>query len=418
MAKLAINGGPKAVRKTLGKPWPEIGTPEEKAVLDVVRSRRWFRGGPEETSKVCQFEDAWAKYHDAKYCVAITNGTQAIECALKAAGVQPGDDVLVPALTFVASATAIALVNALPVFVDVDPETFNISPEAMEAAITKRTTAAVVVHNGGYPCDMDAIKRIARRHKIRIIEDSAHAHGSEWKGRRIGALGDLGTFSFQMGKTLTSGEGGAVVTNNKELAGKAFSYHHIGRIRGGGWHYYARVASNLRMTEIQAALLLAQMKRLDRQTERREANQAHLAGGMAEINGVRPIKRDKRVTRWGFYYWNFHYEEDKFDGVPRAAFLKAMNAEGCPMGVGAHGRPIYRYEMFQSDDFARKEARLLGRKVSYKKTCCPTAERLHADEACSIGHRAFLGPKSDMDLVLRAMRKLRDNTDELRNVKA
>jgi len=421
MARLAINGGKRTINRTLGKSWPEFGKREEKLLLEVLNSGIWWRGGfanNPEASKVAQFENAWAKYQDAKYCVAVTNGTTALECALKAAGIEAGDEVLVPALTFVASATAIALVNAIPVFVDVDPETFNISPDAMEAAITRRTRGAVVVHNGGYPCDMDRIMKIARKHKLMIIEDCAHAHGSEWKGWRVGAIGHLGTFSFQMGKTLTSGEGGAVVTNDKKLAEKAFSFHHIGRMPDRPFYEFHRVASNLRMTEWQGAVLLGQLSRLDRQTETRERNAAYLAKGLEEIDGVEPIKRDKRVTRWGFYYWNFRYDREKFDGIPRDKFLQAVRAEGVPVGVGAHGAPIYRNPLFQSMNFGRTgcpiKCPLYGKKVDFRKVCCPEAERVHEDVALSISHRYFLGPKRDMDLILKAIRKVRENTDELR----
>ena len=421
MAKLAVNGGPRTIKGTIGKKWPIFGKREEKELLAVLHSGSWWRGGfaDETKSKVWQFEEAWAKYQDAKYCVAVTNGTQAIECALKSAGVEAGDEVLVPALTFVASATAIALVNAVPVFVDVDANSFNIDPDAMAAAITPRTRAAVIVHNGGYPADMDRIMRLARKHDLRIVEDSAHAHGSEWKKRRIGAIGDLGTFSFQMGKTLTCGEGGAVVTDNEELAELAFSFHHIGRMKGRPFYEFHRVASNLRLTEWQAGVLLAQMTRLDAQIERGEANAMYLADGMKDIPGVEPIRRDKRVTRWGFYYWNFHYRADRFGGIPRDRWLEAMRAEGVPVQTGAHGEPIYRNPLFRSMNFGRTgcpiRCPLHRAKVDYTKTCCPEAERLFKDDACAIMHTHFLGPRSDMDKILRAMRKLRDHADELRD---
>ncbi|NOZ21984.1 MAG: DegT/DnrJ/EryC1/StrS family aminotransferase [Planctomycetes bacterium] len=404
MAKLAICGGKKVVNKTLCKDWPERGLPEIKAVTEVAKSGVWWRGGhsDERPSKVFLFENAWAKYQNAKHCVALTNGTQAIECALKAAGIGRGDEVLVPALTFVASATAIALVNATPVFVDVDPKTFNIDPKAMEAAITRKTRGAVVVHNGGYPCDMDRIMRIAKKRKITIVEDCAHAHASQWKGKGVGAIGDLGTFSFQMGKTLTCGEGGAVITDNEELAEKAFSFHHIGRMKDRPFYEFHRVASNLRMTEWQGAILLAQLKRLTKQTAIRERNTKFLAKGMEKIDGVDAIKRDKRVTRWGFYYWNFLYDQKKFDGIHRDLFIRAMNAEGVPVGVGAHGRPIYDNPVFEN--------------MKLKKPKCPVAEHLHANVALSISHRYFLGPVSDMKLILKAMQKVRANTDELKRM--
>lgn len=421
MGKLAINGGEKVVTRPLGKPWPIRDERDEQAVVDVVRSGIWWRGGfanPAE-SKVGQFEDAFARFQDAQYAVALTNGTQAIECALKALGVEAGDEVIVPALTFVASATAIALVNAVPVFVDVDPETYNIAPDALEAAITDKTRAAVIVHNGGYPCDMDRILPIAKRRGIAILEDSAHAHGSQWKGKGVGALGDIGTFSFQMGKTLTCGEGGAVLTNDAELAEKAYSFHHIGRIAGRPFYEFHRVASNLRMTEFQGAILLSQLSRLEEQTATRERNSRYLAQGLKEIEGVDPIDRDPRVTRWGFYYWNFHYRQEAFAGVPRDKFLAALNAEGVPAGVGAHGQPIYQNPLFQSMNFGRTgcpiRCPLYGKPVDYTQISCPTAERLYQTQACSLGHRLFLGDTTeDMELILEAIRKVRANVAELR----
>jgi len=420
MAKLALNGGDKTIDRAIGKRWPIWDEREARLLREVLESGKWWRGGYKEAkdSKVGQFENAFASYQQARHGVAVTNGTTAIECALKTAGVEAGDEVLVPALTFVASATAIVLVNAVPVFVDVDPRNYNISPDAMGAAVTDRTRAAVVVHNGGYPADMDRVLEIGRKHDLRIIEDSAHAHGSEWRGRRVGALGDLGTFSFQMGKTLTCGEGGMVLTDDDELAERAYSFHHIGRLSGRPFYEFHRVASNLRMTEWQAAVLLGQLSRLDEQTETRERNTKHLAEGLKEIDGIEPIDRDPRVTRWGFYYWNFRFVQDAFDGITRDKFLEAAGAEGVPIGVGAHGMPIYRNPLFQNMNFGRTgcpiKCPLYGKDVDFAKVRCPEAERLYATEALSITHRVFLGGTEDMDLLLEAFRKIRDNTDELR----
>ncbi|MBI3945485.1 MAG: DegT/DnrJ/EryC1/StrS family aminotransferase [Armatimonadetes bacterium] len=421
MGKLAINGGEKVVTRPLGKAWPIRDEREEQALLDVARSGAWWRGAYPEAarSKVGQFEDAFAKLHDARHCVAVTNGTQAIECALKSLGVEAGDEVLVPGLTFVASATAIALVNAVPVFVDVDPETYNMDPAAMEAAITGKTRAAVVVHNGGYPCDMDRVLEVGKRKGIAILEDSAHAHGSQWRGRGVGALGDIGTFSFQMGKTLTCGEGGAVVTNSSELAEKAYSFHHIGRLSGRPFYEFHRVASNLRMTEWQGAILLSQLSRFPEQVETRERNARYLAQGLKEIEGVDPIDRDPRVTRWCFYYWNFHYRQEQFAGLTRDRFIKALAAEGVPVGIGAHGQPIYRNPLFKRMNFGRTgcpiQCPLHGEPVDYSQVRLPVSERLYETQALSLAHALFLGDTTeDMDLILEAIRKVRANVDELR----
>lgn len=421
MGQLALCGGTKIIDRGLGKPWPIRDEREEAALVEVARSGKWWRGAYPEAadSKVGQFEDAFSRFQDATFCVALTNGTQAIECALKAAGIEAGDEVLVPALTFVASATAIALVNAVPVFVDIDPETYTIDPDAMEAAITPRTRAAVIVHNGGYPCDMDRILALAAKHNLAIVEDCAHAHGTQWNGVGVGALGALGTFSFQAGKTLTCGEGGAVVTNDAELAEKAYSFHHIGRISGRPFYEFHRVASNLRMTEFQGAVLLSQLARLEEQTATRERNAAYLAAGLADIEGVDAIARDPRVTRWGFYFWNLHYRQEQFDGIPRDLFLEAVRAEGVPISVGAHGQPIYQNPLFRNNNFGRTgcpvQCPLHGEPVDYTQTHCPEAERVFQTQALSIPHPTFLGDTTaDMDLLLDAIRKVRANTDELR----
>ncbi len=410
MSKLALHGGPKSLRGQIGKSWPIYGREEEQALLQVLRSGIWWRGGypDQKRSQVGRFERAFAKYHDAKYGIAVSNGTVAIECALRAAGVEAGDEVLVPALTFVASATAIVYINAVPVFVDVDAETYNISPAAMEKAITKRTRAVVLVHNGGYPANMDRIRALAKKHQLKIIEDSAHAHGSSWKGVKVGALGDLGTFSFQMGKTLASGEGGIILTNNSDLAEKAFSMHHTGRQAGRPFYEFHRIGSNLRMTEWQGAILNAQFKRFGKQIRHREKNATYLAQGLREIKGLRPIKRDPRVTSWGFYYWNFHYIPEDFEGVSRDRFLEAAQAEGLPVGVGAHGAPIYNNPVFQN------MKSIAGRRVDYSRTHCAQAERLFAREAVCISHTAFLGPRADMDKLLAGFRKIRRHAAALK----
>jgi dTDP-4-amino-4,6-dideoxygalactose transaminase len=397
MGKLALNGGEPVVKRTLGKRWPIFDEREEKALLEVLRSGEWNR-----RDKVDEVGEAFAAYQDAKYSVPLANGTVALQCALKAAGVNAGDEVIVPALTFVATATSVVLVNAVPVMVDVDPLTYNISPEAIEAAITPRTRAIIPVHNGGYPADMDAIMEIADKHNLGVIEDCAHAHGSQWRGKGVGSIGHLGTFSFQIGKTLTCGEGGMVLTNDAALAENAARFANL----------------NMRMTNLQAALLLSQLERFDAQVETREQNTAHLVAGMKGIKGLDPIPRDDRVTRWCFYYWDFRYIPDEFDGVPRSRFLEALSAEGVPCGVGAHGQPIYQEGPFADMEFfdqlgCAREGSLYEGEIDYSKVYCPNAERVYAEEVRSLSHALFLGGVDDMERILETFHKLRENTDEL-----
>ena len=397
MGKLALNGGEPVVKRTLGRQWPIFDEKEEKALLEVLRSGEWNR-----RDKVDEVGAAFAAYQDAKYAVPLANGTVALQCALKAAGVNAGDEVIVPALTFVATATSVVLVNAVPVMVDIDPLTYNISPEAIEAAITPKTKAIIPVHNGGYPADMDAIMEIANKYGLRVIEDCAHAHGSQWRGRGVGSIGHLGTFSFQIGKTLTCGEGGMVLTNDETLAENAARFANL----------------NMRMTNLQAALLQCQLERFDAQVETRERNTAHLVAGMKTIKGLDPIPRDDRVTRWCFYYWDFRYIPDEFDGVPRTRFLEGLQAEGVPCGVGAHGQPIYREGPFADMAFfdqlgSARQGSLYEGEIDYSKVYCPNAERVYAEEVCSFSHAMFLGGVEDMECILEAFHKLRENTDEL-----
>ena len=416
MAELAINGGPKVIDRPLGKRWPIWDDEEEKALLEALRGGAWWSGAGGGQNR--QFEDAFAEYQHAKYAVTTNSGTQALICALKAAGVESGDEVLVPSLSFFASATCVLFVNAVPVFIDVT-DTYNASAEAMEAAIADRTRAAIIVHNGGYPADMDAIMEVSRRHDLPIIEDCAHAHGSEWNGTRVGAIGHLGAFSLMAGKTVAGGEGGIILTNHRHLRERLYAYMDLGRwTERGGEDVRLDMVSNFRMSEMTAAVLNVQLARLDEQVDTREGNFTYLAEGLDGVDGVKAFERDPRVTRWSIYFWNFKYDQEAFDGIPRSRFLEAVNAEGAPIGVGAHGQPIYQEPLFQSMTGGNTwPLRCPGydRPIDYAKVCCPNAERIHEREALSIAHAQFLGDRGDMDLILEAIGKVRANTDELRD---
>jgi dTDP-4-amino-4,6-dideoxygalactose transaminase len=397
--------------------------------MEVLDSGKWWRGGYDDPaqSKVGQFEEAFARYQDATYAVAVTNGTTALECAYKAAGVEAGDEVIVPAVTFVATATAVLQVGAVPIFVDVDPRTYTVDPQAVEAAITERTRCIAPVDYGGMPSDYDSLIAIGKKHGIPIVADCAHAHGSQWKGKGVGGLTELGTFSFQAFKTLTTGEGGMVLSNDEELAERAYSYHHIGRIKGRPFYEHHVPASNLRMTEWQGAIGLAQMGRFPEQTEIRERNSRYLAAALQRLNdravGVAPLFRDPRVTRWGFYMWHFKFLAEWWDGVTRDQFLRAMRAEGVPCGTG-HTQPLYQNPLFLDAEHAfgrtgfpvRGEP--YGHTMDYATVRCPETERIFTTEAVSLGHALFLGPQSDMDAILGAIEKVWEHRGELREAPA
>jgi dTDP-4-amino-4,6-dideoxygalactose transaminase len=426
---LALIGGSPAVSHRLGSTWPIWGESELQLLTGVLESGKWWRGGYENPadSKVGQFEEAFAHFQDAKYAVAVTNGTTALECAYKAAGVEAGDEVIVPAITFIATSTAVLQVGAVPVFVDVDPNTYTIDPKAVEAAITDRTRCIAPVDYGGMPSDYDSLIAIGKQHGIPIVADCAHAHGSQWKGRGVGALTEFGTFSFQQFKPLTTGEGGMIVSNDQQLIERAYSYHHIGRIKGRPFYEHHVPASNLRMTEWQGAIGLAQFGRLQEQVETRERNSRVLAGGLQRLNdqgvGVAPLVRDERVTRWGFYMWHFKFLPAQWDGITRDQFLRALRAEGVPCGTG-HTQPLYQNPLFQDAEHAfgrtgfpvRGEP--YGRTMDYSQVNCPETERIASTEAVVLGHALFLGPQSDMEAILGAVEKIWQHRDALRTAPA
>jgi len=415
MSKLAINGGPKAIDRPIGKPWPEFGDEERQALNEVLESRIWWRGGyaDAKASWVGRFEDAFAQYQGSKFAVACTNGTQAIELALKAVGIEPGDEVICPASTFVATATAVILVNAIPVIVDIEPEYYQIDPDAIEASITPRTKGIIPVHYGGFPANMDRIMQIADKHHLFVIEDCAHAHGSQWRNKGCGTFGQFGTFSLQMGKNLTCGEGGIVLTDDEELAAKAFSYHHIGRISNRPFYEHHIVASNLRMTEWQGAVACAQCRRLPEQNERRMRNFRHLESGLREIPGVDPIPWDEGlVTRRGCYFYHFKFRSEQFEGLSRERFVEAVGAEGLGIGSG-HLHPIQQNPLFTNRNFGPVGWPADAVVPDYAAVQTPVADRILAEEGCSLGHATFLGDTDDMDLMLDAIRKVRENVSEL-----
>jgi dTDP-4-amino-4,6-dideoxygalactose transaminase len=323
----------------------------------------------------------------------------------------------VPAVTFIASAIAIVLAEAIPVFVDIDPETYQIDAKAMEAAISDKTRAAVIVHYGGYPADMDAVGDVAKKHNLFVVEDCAHAHGSEWRGRKVGALINAGSFSFQASKTLNCGEGGAVITDSEELAGKAFSYHHIGRVLGRPFYEHHIAAPNYRMTELQGALLRSQLEKFPQQTEQRHRNAARLSAALAEMPGVAPLKADDRITKQGYYFYLFRFLADQWDGIHRDDFLKAMQAEGIPAG-NAYGIPIHKNPVFQQHSFGRTGCPIVcghyGRVMDYTKVVLPVSERVLAEEHVSIGKDVLMDERN-IDLIVEAIEKVRRNRAELKD---
>lgn len=410
MAKLAINGG-KPVRKNDFPSWPIFAEEERKNLLGVFESVKWWYG-----EKVKQFEEKFAAFQDAKYGIACTNGTAALESSLIACRVGAGDEVIVPPYTFVATATAVLKVNAIPVFTDIDIETANIDLKDVKKKITPKSKAIIPVHFAGLPCDMDLLGDIARRHNLRIIEDACHSWGSKWKGKGTGALGDCGAFSFQMSKNITSGEGGIVLTDNEELAETIRSYTNVGRGKDKPWYEHYILGTNLRMTELQAAILLGQLTRLEAQTLKREENASYLTEKLKDIPGIRVMKKDPRITRRSYHLYIFRYIKEEWEGIERDKFIEALNKEGIPCNKG-YPYPLYKNPLFlrkgEGPRYCPISCPYYGKEMDYTKISCPNTERI-CKEAIWVGHPVLLAEKEDMEDIVRAIRKIRENLEEIK----
>jgi perosamine synthetase len=405
----ALLGG-KAVRKQPFAHWPIVAENDETAWMKVLRKGRWCRIDGDYAS---QFEEAWANTLSAKHCIAVANGTSALITSLAALGIGPGDEVIVPPYTFVATVNAVLMHHALPVFVDTDPETFQIDARKLEAAITERTACILPVHLGGSTADLDAIMAIAAKHKLPVIEDACQAHMAEWKSRKVSTIGDLGCFSFQASKNLNSGEGGAILTGNDELFERCRSFQNNGRPAAGSGFSYARNGANLRMTEFQGALLLQQLTRLDEQSRRREQNAAYLTKLLREIPGIAPAKMYAGCTRNAYHLYMFRYDSAQFDGLPRAKFLAAVHAEGIPCSGGYQplNKEPFLKNTFQSRAF---QAVYSPQKISEysDRNHCPENDQL-CERAVWLAQTMLLGPRSDMDQIAEAIRKVQHHAGSL-----
>ena len=413
----AIAGGEEKPALLGGKParqgpfpsWPVFDAKDEDALLKVMRTGQWYRGGG---ACVARFEAAYAERMGAKHCVATASGSTALYTSLAALGVQAGDEVILPPYTFVACANVILALYALPVFVDTDPETFQIDPAKIEPAVTDRTVAVMPVHLGGNVANLDAVLAVARRRKLAVVEDTCQSHLAEWKGRKAGTHGDTGCFSFQASKNLNAGEGGAILTDSTDVADQCYAIHNHGRPRTGGGTY-ARQGVNFRMTEFQAGLLLSQMTRLEEQARRREENARHLSSLLGAIPGIRPARMYEGCTRNAYHLYMFRYTSAAFAGLPRPAFLKALSAEGVSASGGytpLNKLPFIR-ETFQSRGFQRlfsKERLALWEKQNE----CPANDRL-CTEGVWMTQNVLLADRAEMDRIAEAVRKIQKHAADL-----
>lgn len=410
--KLAINGGEK-IHKGDWPEWPVWDQSAEKNITGMLRSGRWWRGDGEH---IADFEKRYAELMGVKRCLATASGTTALIIAQKALGVDAGDEILVSPFTFIASYNVIFMNKALPVFVDTDPETFLMDPSKIESRITERTTAIIPVHIYGLPVDMDRVNEVARKHNLKVIEDACQGWLGEYKGKKLGSIGDAGCFSFQNSKNLPAGEGGAIISNNEELMDKCTSLHNCGRPFGSvaRTSAYPMAGINFRMQQMQALILMSQMNRIRKDADIRLANALYLDASLKDIPGIIPAKLVGENCRSAYHLYAFRYLSKEFNDVPKSRFMNALQAEGIPCsgGYGPQNRDGLIEEQLSSKGYKRlfPEARL---KQWREENVLPGNDKL-CNEAVVFTQNILLGSRSDMEDIVRAVRKIYQNRDSLK----
>jgi len=415
MGKLAITGGEPSRKKRFDA-WPIYTEKERQALEDVLTNHNWG-GQPFPGKHGDAFGKAFAKFHTAKYGQVVNTGTVAIQAALKAIDIRPGDEVIVPAYTWEGTVGPVLLVNAVPVFVDVDPDTYCLDAKLVEQAITPKTKAFLPVHLGMRFADLDVLVPLAAKHGIKIIEDCAHAHGGMWRGKGAGSIGDLGAFSFQSSKLITSGEGGAVITNNLEYFERVQSYINTGRRSVTDQFHHRIIGFNYRLGEFQAAVLGPQLERLPEQAKVRQSNMEYFESRLRGTRGLGLLKPEPRITRLAPYGYVLKYFAEQVKDIPRAAFVAALQLEGIPCD-GLFYEPVYRSSLFPLDPtdypaLSWGRPKPLDLRNMYK---CPASERAAYHEAVWFPHHLFLGGKENVDSVVDAIVKVLENVEELRGL--
>lgn len=407
MEELYIFGGEKANVKEFPK-WPQYNEEDESAILNVLHSCRWSytynyeKGKTKDLGYVERLENAISKRLCCKHVLAVSNCTNALEMAVKAIGIQPGDEVIVSSYSFISSATCVLSAGGIPVFADIDYDTWNFDIDSLLKCITENTRAIIPVHFGGQPCDMENICRIAKKFNLKIIEDAAQALGASFNDRMVGSIGDIGCFSMQSSKNLTCGEGGIIATNDDNYYNKVYSLHNLGRTIVGQWYDHESLGSNSRMTEFQAALACSQLSRLCVQEELRYKNAKYLDYLLGEIPGISVRKVMTGNVKPIYHLYCFRYMTDLWKGLSRKRFVMLLNSEGIPCVTG-YKYPLYRYSIF-NECFSSK-----GTNISH---LCEISE-LTCREAVWLPNNVLLGDKAQMKAIQKAILKIYENLDKL-----
>jgi L-glutamine:2-deoxy-scyllo-inosose/3-amino-2,3-dideoxy-scyllo-inosose aminotransferase len=392
--------------------WPVFGDEELEALRQVLESGSWGHidgtgsyVGPFEVA----FERAFADLHTARHGLCVANGTVALQLALEALESGAGDEVIVPGLTWQATAAAALDVNAVPVLVDVEPDTYCIDPAAVEAAITPRTRAVIAVHLYNSLADLDALARLCQRHDLHLIEDCAHSHGSTWNDRGVGSVGEVGCFSFQLTKSLTAGEGGFCTTNSDTLRNRLDALRNCGRRPASAGESWSSLQSgNYRLSEWQAAVLSAQLARFPAQLERRAANARLLDDAFANIAGISPMRRRPQGTRQGLYAYVVRYDSEPFGDLPVTAFRKTVSAAaGVP--VGAVYQPLNDSPFYQPQTKRRHRVGAQWDELDPARFDLPVATRAYEEESVVIPHEVLLSEWDQLSILVEIVARIQDD---------
>lgn len=421
MNSLALCGGPKTITAPLAK-WPVHDQQDEQALLDVLHSGKWwlyaYGGGPRpdgtvsnDVGQVEQFEREFASAHGLKHCYATNSGTTALEIALKACDIGPGDEVITTPYTFIATSSAILSVCAMPVYVDIHPDSYNLDPARIAEAVTPKTRAIMVVHLGGEFCDMDAVMAIARKHHLKVIEDACQATGAFIGDHRAaGGIGDVGTFSFQASKVMSCGDGGLAVSQDDTIGERLWSYRNCGRSRTGLWYEHHRIGTNIRMPEWQGAILRGQLRRLAAQCEHRQQAYDAFISKINDIPGIKPRVLNPQGTRRNLSVVILRFTGEGWNGVHRDELVKALQAEGVPIN-GGYGWANYMNPVFadmQKNMGHRAFAYGVERFPDWRQYAqrCPVTERACAGEAMFMLHDVFLADGEGVQKLADAFHKV------------
>lgn len=421
MGNLAIHGG-KAVRAKSKKwaSWPVSDAADAELVSKITQSNSWSYDGRHEW----EFAEKFTAYQTGKYGLCCANGTVGIQLALEALDIGAFDEVIVPGMTWQATAAACVDVNAIPILADVEPDTWNLDLDHVESLITRKTRAIIVVHLYGCVTDITRLQRLCKKHKLALIEDCAHQHGTFWKGKGVGSFGDAASFSFQESKVMSSGEGGFNMCKTKDMFYRLYSMRNCGRpyeadpvvfgLKKPAAPDTALQSGNYRLTEWQAAILLGGLKRLDQQVKDRDANAMYLNEQLAEIPGVLPMRRRKEITQQSYFNFSFRIDPKELK-VTNGQFYAALNAELNTNGFEAPYQPLNMCALYKPRTKVRhKLDRDYWKAIDPKRHKLPVCVDAHTKSGITVHHRFLMNAQSDMDQMAKAVRKIVDNIDELR----